>query len=243
MLFVRSLLVAASALASLAAAQSKVIKFTKVPNIVTAGNAYPIEWTTTDNTTPITIKLRVGGFNNLQDVSVLTTDASGGKYTWTPDKGLGDNSYYALEIIQGKEINYSAQISLSGGSTSSLIATASASAASASSASSASESSASESSASSASASSASASATGTTLSTATITGSSPSATASAASKTASHSSDSLTAATTKTTGTASSTESAISAPTSTGAADRIIMGSSPLALIFGAVAAMVYLN
>ncbi|KAF2498426.1 hypothetical protein BU16DRAFT_524542 [Lophium mytilinum] len=239
MLFIRSLLVAASALVTLAAAQSKVIKFTSVPNIVKAGTAYPIKWETTDSTTPITIKLRVGGFNDLQDVSVLTTDASGGVYTWTPDKGLGDNSYYALEIIQGKEINYSAQITLNGGSTSSLIPTASASsaAASASSASSASESSASAS-----SASASSASATGTTLSTATITDSSSSASATAASKTASKS-GSLTAATTKTTGTASPTESSISAPTSTGAADRIIMGSSPLALIFGAVAAMIYLN
>jgi len=229
MRFINSVLFAASALASFAAAQSSTLFFTNFPKSVIAGTTYPVEWKTDDTTTPITITLEQGPTGNLKDVTVLTSDAANGKFSWTPSKSLSVGGNYALKISQGNQFNYGGPIALSGGSPSSASAAASSTA-----------------SASSASASSLSVSAkSNSTLSTAAITSAKSSGSASAsasASQTGAASSGSLTGGASKTTGSAAtSTNDAQGAPTSTGGAATL--GSSPMALIFGAAAMMAYLN
>ncbi|KAF7184960.1 hypothetical protein HII31_13583 [Pseudocercospora fuligena] len=104
-MFFKSLLV--SALAALATAQSNPLGFTKVPNPVTVGKPNVITYMTNDDTTPVTILLRRGDSNNLQTVKTLTTSATDGSYIWTPENDLDNGSDYALEIQQsGNEPNY-----------------------------------------------------------------------------------------------------------------------------------------
>jgi len=229
MRFFQSALLAVSALASVALAQSNTLFFTNVPTSVTVGKSYSIQWKTADTTSPVTITLRKGPSGNLQTISTLTSSATGTEYTWIPDKSLADGSDYALQITQGNQINYSGQFTLSGGSPSAISSAVSASASSSASAASVSQSvlSLTVSSNSTASAvSSLSAASTGksnSTVSTATL---------SAATK--------ATSAATKATGAASGTQTAAQGAPTGGAGQ---LGSSPMALIFGAVAAMAYLN
>lgn len=235
MRFFQPALLAVSALASMALAQSATLLFTKVPTSATVGTSYTLEWKTNDSTSPVTILLRKGPSDNLKTISTLTSTGAGGSYTWIPDKSLVDGTDYALQITQGNQINYSGQISLSGGSLSAISSSASASASSSVSASS------------SASAASVSSSV----LSTTAITGNStasvtPSLSAASTGKGNSTISTATLSATVKITS-AASTGGASGTPTTaaqgapTGAAGQL--GSSPMALIFGAVAAMAYLN
>ncbi|KXS93684.1 hypothetical protein AC578_8002 [Pseudocercospora eumusae] len=104
-MFFKSLLV--SALAALATAQSNPLGFTKVPNPVTVGKPNVITYMTNDNDTPVTILLRRGDSNNLHTVKTLTTSATDGSYIWTPGNDLDNGSDYALEIQQsGNQPNY-----------------------------------------------------------------------------------------------------------------------------------------
>lgn len=237
MRFFQSALLAVSALASVALAQSSTLSFTNVPTSVIVGKSYTIEWKTTDTTSPITITLRKGPSGNLQTISTLTSTATGTTYTWIPDKSLADGTDYALQITQGTQINYSGQISLSGGSLSAISSSASASASSSVSASS------------SASAASVSSSVLSTAItgnSTASVT---PSVSAASTGKGNSTISTATLSATIKVTSaiTSAASTGASGTPTTaaqgapTGAAGQL--GSSPMALIFGAVAAMAYLN
>ncbi|OCK85108.1 hypothetical protein K432DRAFT_377949 [Lepidopterella palustris CBS 459.81] len=219
MRFFASALFAASALVSMVVAQSATLKFTDFPSSVVAGNSYTLKWDTTDNTTPITITLRKGPSGTLSTIKDLTTTASGGSYVWTVDKGLGDGTDYALMITQGSQVNYAGPIALTGGSASSAVASSSASATASS---------------------SVSVSSMSSMPSTASITMTSSIVTikSNATVSTASLS------ATSKATSVASSTgtqTAAQGAPSSTGAAS--LLASSPLALIFGVVGAMAYLN
>jgi len=233
MRFFQSALLAVSALASAALAQSSTLSFTNVPTSVIVGQSYKIEWKTTDTTSPITITLRKGPSGNLQTISTLTSTTTGTTYTWIPDKSLADGTDYALQITQGTQINYSGQISLSGGSLSAISSSASASA----------------SASSSASAASVSSSALSTAIignSTASVT---PSVSAASTGKGNSTISTATLSATVKITSaiTGAASTGASGTPTTaaqgppTGAAGQL--GSSPMALIFGAVAAMAYLN
>jgi len=233
MRFFQSALLAVSALASVALAQSSTLSFTNVPTSVTVGKSYTIEWKTTDTTSPITITLRKGPSGNLQTISTLTSTATGTTYTWIPDKSLADGSDYALQITQGNQINYSGQISLSGGSLSAISSAASASASSSVSASS----------------SASAASVSHSVLSMSTMTGNSTaSATSSVSAASTGKGNSTISTATLSatikitsavSTGASGTQTAAQGAPT--GAAGQL--GSSPMALIFGAVAAMAYLN
>nr|KMM69798.1 extracellular matrix protein [Coccidioides posadasii RMSCC 3488] len=49
--------------------------------------------------------------------------ATGGSYTWTPSSSLVDGDYYALQINQGSDINYTNLFSISGGSGSAIPST------------------------------------------------------------------------------------------------------------------------
>lgn len=237
MRFFQSALLAVSALASMALAQSSTLLFTNVPTSVTVGKSYTIEWKTTDTTSPITITLRKGPSGNLQTIATLTSTATGTTYTWIPDKSLADGSDYALQITQGNQINYSGQISLSGGSLSAISSAASASA------------SASSGVSTSSSASAASVSHSVLSMTTGNSTASATSS-VSAASTGKGNSTIStatlpatikITSAITSAVSTGASGTQTASQGAPTGAAGQL--GSSPMALIFGAVAAMAYLN
>lgn len=87
-----------SAFAAFAAAQSTVLTFTRVPNPVTDGEAAAITYATNDTDAPVTIILRKGPSGNLKTVDVLTTNANGGQFVWTPPPSLANGADYALEI-------------------------------------------------------------------------------------------------------------------------------------------------
>ncbi|KAJ4372112.1 hypothetical protein N0V83_003885 [Neocucurbitaria cava] len=188
---------------------------------VVAGQTYTVTYSPKDDT-PTTFILRQGDSGNLKTVQTLTTTATGGSFSWTVPKDLTDESDYALEIQQGEVINYSAQFPLSGGSGSDAASSAISSAY-------ASASSAAASAASSASA--ALSSAISSAVASATI---SPSA---GTNTTVTSATLSRTATGTKATASATSSGSV---PESTGAASSL--ATSPLAALFGAVAAFAYL-
>ncbi|KAF2225444.1 hypothetical protein BDZ85DRAFT_66640 [Elsinoe ampelina] len=114
MRFLHFLSVSAIALASFAAAQSAVLGFSEVPTSVRAGQPATIRYTAEDLSEPVTITLRKGDANDLETIQTLTSDATGGNYTWIPANSFENADDYALQIQQGREINYSGAIRLSG---------------------------------------------------------------------------------------------------------------------------------
>jgi hypothetical protein len=106
-------IVSAAVFAVAAVAQ---IQFTNTPTAVAVGSTYQLTWTGGDSTAPVTIILREGSSTNLGTVTTLTTTGTGGSYSWQPDATLSNAPDYAFEIVQGSEINYSKQFSLTGGS-------------------------------------------------------------------------------------------------------------------------------
>ncbi|KAK5004552.1 hypothetical protein LTR28_008754, partial [Elasticomyces elasticus] len=120
MQLLKALICGATALASFAAAQSTTLGFSQVPTSVVAGQSYTVTYYAADTTHPVTIILRKGDPANLQTIEVLTSNSLGGSYTWIPSKSYVDAKDYALQITQGLEINYSGQITLTGGSASAI---------------------------------------------------------------------------------------------------------------------------
>ncbi|KAF2874762.1 Ser-Thr-rich glycosyl-phosphatidyl-inositol-anchored membrane family-domain-containing protein [Massariosphaeria phaeospora] len=201
------------------------------PNKFVSGETYTITYSPKDDT-PTQLKLRQGESDNLKDVAVLTTDATGGSFTFTVDESLPNGDDYAIEVSQGTTVNYSNLIPLTG-SEASPIASSATPSATASSSASASE-----------SASSKSASLSSASESSMSMTSSAASASATLAPSSSLNAT--ITTGTLSRTASPSSTDEATGTssggpPESTGAAS--LLSSSPLALIFGAVAAMAYLN
>ncbi|KAJ9271980.1 hypothetical protein DTO212C5_2061 [Paecilomyces variotii] len=109
-------LFAAALLVTSVVAQGKVA-FTEWPPAVAVGQPATLRWTgATDS--PVTITLKRGDANDLKNVEVLTSDARGGTFQWTPSPDLTDGSDYAFQITQDGQVNYSGLITLSGGSVS-----------------------------------------------------------------------------------------------------------------------------
>ncbi|EAS33293.3 extracellular matrix protein [Coccidioides immitis RS] len=119
--FFRTLLAAAALIAS-TVAQSE-LAFTSFPSDVQVGKPVAVTWAGGDATKPVTIKLRKGPSDDLKDIAVLTSSATGGSYTWTPSSSLVDGDDYALQINQGSDINYTNLFSISGGSGSAIPST------------------------------------------------------------------------------------------------------------------------
>lgn len=191
------------------------VEINEAPNEVQAGRSYRITYTPGDDT-PTTFILRKGKSGDLSTITTLTESATGGEFMWSVDSALPDANDYALEIRQGDENNYFGPFALTGGSE---------------------PTSSSESSSGSASSTATDSSASSTeTVTTETITSVSSSASASIT-----PSANGTTITTGTRTPTASPTETDEGVPESTNAASAF--GSSPMALIFGAVAAMAYLN
>ncbi|KAK0255619.1 hypothetical protein LTR91_002572 [Friedmanniomyces endolithicus] len=102
-----SKLLLASAFAAIAAAQSKVLNFTAVPAPFTDGQAYALTYATNDTTSPVTIVLLQGpSATGLQPIATLNADIHGGQYVWTPPTTLPAGNDYALQILQGNQVNY-----------------------------------------------------------------------------------------------------------------------------------------
>ncbi|KAL1879574.1 hypothetical protein Plec18167_004035 [Paecilomyces lecythidis] len=109
-------LFAATALITSVVAQGRVA-FTQWPHAVTVGQPATLTWSGGSNS-PVTITLKKGDSNDLKDVKVLTSDAQGGTFQWTPSPDLTDGSDYAFQITQDGQVNYSGLVTLSGGSVS-----------------------------------------------------------------------------------------------------------------------------
>lgn len=84
--------------AALAAAQSQVLYFTRVPNPITDGEPAVLLWATNDTETPVTLTLRKGQASNLDTVYVITKSATDGQYIWRPPLSTANGEDYALEI-------------------------------------------------------------------------------------------------------------------------------------------------
>ncbi|KAF2463035.1 uncharacterized protein BDR25DRAFT_298756 [Lindgomyces ingoldianus] len=193
------------------------------PSTVEVGKSYDIKYSPA-GTAATTFILRKGDPKALGTIGTLTTSATGGTFKWTVDPSLANGDDYALEVQQGNaDPNFTGLIKVIG-STASASSSAVSSVSSTTSASSAKSSGSTL--ATSASASVSSSAGGNSTISVPTL------------SSTA-HSSGSASATGAKSTSGSPTTGGG--APRNTGAASTL--GSSPLALIFGAVAAMAYLN
>jgi len=204
----------AAALVAVVAAKPEIHDY---PRNVEPGKTYEITYSPADDT-PTTFILRQGkDLNNLDKVDTLTTSATKGKFSWTVSKDLPNRSDYALEIIQGppSNNNYIGPLKLTGSTATQVPSSAS---------------------------SSAPASSTGSASTSAKPTGSF-STTVSGAVSTSIGSNSTVTSPTPSPTTpapTGSRTTTGGGPPQSTGAASNL---GSPLALVLGGFAAMVYFN
>jgi hypothetical protein len=116
-------LLAAAAFTGLASA----VEFTNsVFNNVTAGESFTFTWT--DASGPVTITLKNGPRDDLQDVQVVTSGETGESFTWQVPASLEADTY-AFEIEDSEGVpNYSIQFELIGGAEPSASASADSSA-------------------------------------------------------------------------------------------------------------------
>ncbi|MCJ1315442.1 hypothetical protein MMC15_000761 [Xylographa vitiligo] len=118
--FASALLFGASLIVAAVAQNTTLIAFTTLPGAsVQAGVPVNLAWSGGDGVSPVTITLKQGPQTSLETVAIITGDATGNSYTWTPSSSLPNANDYALQISQGiDDINYSGTFSLTGGSTS-----------------------------------------------------------------------------------------------------------------------------
>ncbi|RDI89581.1 hypothetical protein Vi05172_g11 [Venturia inaequalis] len=228
--------VSVAVFAAAAIAQSTNLAFTSFPpTTVAAGSPITLTWIGGDSTAPVTITLKKGVSTDLKDVGVVTSTATGGSYTWTPDTTIANGADYALSISQGSVINYTGQFSVTGGSTAAATTSSSSSSSSASASSSVTSSSTAASSHASITSAAAAISTTASS-SNGTVTSAALSSTASASS----NGSSTLHTSSGTRTATSSGTTASSSTVPATGGASGL---QSPIALFFGVVAAMLYLQ
>lgn len=101
----KTILLGALALAQMVVGQVP-LAFTNFPTSVTSGQTLNITWSAPDLSVPVEIILRKGDPANLETITNIITDATGGTFTWTPFLFLEPASDYALQIIQGLAENY-----------------------------------------------------------------------------------------------------------------------------------------
>ncbi|KAF7594946.1 hypothetical protein BBP40_007754 [Aspergillus hancockii] len=87
------------------------VAFTQWPTTIIAGEPTTVNWIG-DPDVPATITLRKGAAQNLGDVEVLTTEARGNTYTWTPRPDIEDGTDYAFQIKQNDDVNYSGHVTV-----------------------------------------------------------------------------------------------------------------------------------
>ncbi|OLN88796.1 hypothetical protein CCHL11_01990 [Colletotrichum chlorophyti] len=92
------------------AAIAQAVELTNSNYDIQAGQPFEITWTNAQG--PVTLTLKNGPETNLQDVSVITSGASGNSFTWTPSASLPTDQY-AIQITDGSGTpNYSPQFTL-----------------------------------------------------------------------------------------------------------------------------------
>ncbi|RWA08853.1 hypothetical protein EKO27_g6258 [Xylaria grammica] len=78
---------------------------------VEAGSTFEITWDDAEG--PVTLTLKDGDSDNLQDVETITSGASGNSYVWSVDSDLPSGDY-AIEIDDGTDVNYSQMFAVEG---------------------------------------------------------------------------------------------------------------------------------
>jgi len=105
----------AIASALLLASSALALTINSAPFTIAAGQSVTITYTADDANAPVTLQLKEGPAVNLQTVQTLTTTSTGGSFTFTVDPSLSSNTDYAFEILQGSAINFWGPITLTGG--------------------------------------------------------------------------------------------------------------------------------
>lgn len=132
--FAKTLILCASAVATVVAQQTQRIAFTELPSTIQAGKPITLHWAGGNPDVPVTLILQQGSFTNLQTVALVTGSATGNSYTYNVPSNLPNAGNYAFKIQQGNDDpNYTGMISLTGGTTGGITNAISATAASASS--------------------------------------------------------------------------------------------------------------
>ncbi|RAL03567.1 GPI anchored serine-threonine rich family protein [Aspergillus ibericus CBS 121593] len=116
MRFAKSILAVSACLAQVKIAQAA-LAFTQWPSVIETGVPTTLNWDS-DSDAPATITLRKGAAEDLDTVQVLTSNAQGGAYTWTPDDSLAGGADYAFQIQQDGEVNYSGLVTVGNASNS-----------------------------------------------------------------------------------------------------------------------------
>ncbi|KAF2968749.1 hypothetical protein GQX73_g4815 [Xylaria multiplex] len=78
---------------------------------IEAGSTFEITWADAEG--PVTLTLKNGSEDDLQDVQTLTTGASGDSFVWAVDSALPSGDY-AIEIDDGTDVNYSQMFPVEG---------------------------------------------------------------------------------------------------------------------------------
>ncbi|KAI3334757.1 Ser-Thr-rich glycosyl-phosphatidyl-inositol-anchored membrane family-domain-containing protein [Ustulina deusta] len=78
---------------------------------IEAGSTFEITWGGAEG--PVTLTLKNGPENNLNDVETITTGATGDSFLWPVDSDLPSGDY-AIEISDGTDINYSQMFPVAG---------------------------------------------------------------------------------------------------------------------------------
>lgn len=103
----------ASLVLAVLAAVARAVQFDFGPEGFAPQAGQPITLNWSGATGPVTITLKDGSSDDLQDVEVLVSGSTSGSYTWTPGDNLPAGTY-ALEISDGTETNFSPQFNLDG---------------------------------------------------------------------------------------------------------------------------------
>lgn len=112
MRFANTIMFGLSALASLVIAQN--IAITSNPGTIAAGNTLNIDWI---GDKPVTLTLRYGDADNLDDSVVIGSNLVGNSYPWTVPADIANRNDYTIAISAPGEItNYSPRFSVTGGS-------------------------------------------------------------------------------------------------------------------------------
>lgn len=106
--------------AAIAAAQSSVLFFTRVPNPITDGQQQVILWSTNDTESDVTLRLLQGSSGSYETIYTITDSGHGGQYVWKPPKWIPNGDNYRLEIRQKGQRNYFGPLNIQGASASAI---------------------------------------------------------------------------------------------------------------------------
>lgn len=103
----------ASLVLAVLAAIARAVQFDFGPEGFAPQAGQPITLNWSGATGPVTITLRTGPSDDLQDVETLVSGSTSGSFVWTPGDNLPAGTY-ALQISDGTDTNFSPQFNLDG---------------------------------------------------------------------------------------------------------------------------------